>query len=158
MNWSLREPADADWPAILQLANASLAGMPNAPPQDAWLANRRAFLVPGRRHHFVALEDGRIAGYAAAEHPLHAPDGEYRVFVVVAPTARETLGVFLLRQLRHRLLKANARVMRMLEYEADAGFLAFLQAHGFVYRKTFTLTDGAAVAELRLEAPFESLT
>ena len=157
MNWTLREPTESDWPAILQLANASLADMPNAPPQDEWLANRRAFLVPGRRHHLVAFEAGRAAGYAAAEHPLHAPDGEYRVFVVVAPSARDTLATYLLRELRRHLVKANASTIRMLEYETDAGFLRFLQAHGFVHRKTFTLADGVKVTELRMEAPFAAL-
>ena len=155
MNWTLREPTEADWPAILELANASLAGL--APPQDEWLANRRAFLVPGRRHHLVAWEQGRIAGYAAAEHPLHAADGEFRIFVVVPPAARNTLGTYLLRELRRFLLKANARTVRMLEYEADADFLAYLKARGFAYRKTFTLAGGVAVAELRMEAPFAAL-
>ena len=46
-NWTLREPTATDWPGILQLASASLADMPMAPPQDEWLANRRAYLVSG---------------------------------------------------------------------------------------------------------------
>ena len=157
MTWTLREPTEADWPAILGLANASLADIPNAPPQDEWLANRRAFLVPGRRYHVVALEAGHVAGYAAAEHLLHAPDGEYRVFVVVAPSAREALATYLLRELRRYLLKAHASTIRMLEYEADSGFLGFLQAHGFVFRKTFTLADGVKMTELRMQAPFAAL-
>ena len=45
----------------------------------------------------------------------------------------------------------------MLEYEADAGFLRFLRAHGFVNHKTFTLADGVKVTELRMEAPFAAL-
>ena len=157
MNWTLREPTNADWPAILQLANASLGEMPGAPPQDEWLANRRAFLVPERRHHLVAIEDSHIAGYVCAEQPVQAPPGEYRIFVVVLPPARETLGTHLLRQLHRFLLKANARTIRVLEYEADSNFLSYLRGRGFVYRKTFTLPDGIAVAELRMEAPFEAL-
>jgi len=156
-NWTLREPSSADWPKILELANASLAEIPNAPHQDEWLTNRRAYLQGGKRHHVVALEDGRIAGYAAAEHVIHAPPGEFRIFLVVPPSARETLGSYLLRELRRYLLTANAATIRMLEYEADSGFLAYLQARGFVHRKTFAMTDGILLAELRMEAPFEPL-
>lgn len=156
-NWAIREPLDADWPAILKLANASLADIPNAPPQDEWLANRKAYLQGGRRHHVVALDSGHIAGYAAAEHSLHAPAGEFRVFVVVPPSARETLGTYLLREIQRFLLAANAGAVRMLEYEADAALLGYLRERGFVQRKTFTLADGSAVAELRMDAPFAPL-
>ncbi len=157
MNWTLREPAAADWPAILKLATASLAQIPNPPPQDEWLANRRAYLQGGRRHHVVALDAGRIAGYAAAEHPLQAPPGAYRLFVVVAPADRETLGTYLLGELQRFLLAEKAVSARLLEYEADADFLAYLQARGFALRKTLTLPDGARVAELRMETPFAAL-
>lgn len=156
-NWTLREPSSADWPRILELANASLAEIPNAPRQDEWLANRRAYLQGGKRHHVVALEGGRVVGYAAAEHAIHALPGEFRIFVVVPPSARETLGTYLLRELRRFLLTANAATIRMLEYEADSAFIAFLQARGFVHRKTFAMADGIPLAELRMDAPFASL-
>lgn len=154
--WTLREPSAADWPSILELANASLAEIPHAPPQDEWLANRRAYLQGGRRHHVVAVEDGHVVGYAAAEHALHQPQGEYRVFVVAMPAARETLGTYLLREILRYLRTMNAQTVRMLEYEADAGFLAYLESRGFARRRTFTLADGTAIVELRLNALFEA--
>jgi hypothetical protein len=156
-NWTLREPAATDWPAVLQLASASLADMPMAPPQDEWLANRRAYLQGGKRHHVVAVDEGRIAGYAAAEHAIQFAPGEFRVFVVVAPADRETLGTYLLGDIRRYLIRSNARSIRMLEYEADSGFLAFLSGRGFVHRKTFAMADGVPLADMRMDAPFGSL-
>lgn len=156
-NWTLREPTATDWPAILQLANASLTDMPNAPPQDEWLANRRAYLQGGKRHHVVAVDEGRIAGYAAAEHALQSTPGEFRVFVVVPPADRETLGVYLLGELRRYLIRENASFIRMLEYEANSAFLAFLSGRGLVHRKTFAMADGVPLADMRMDAPFGAL-
>jgi N-acetylglutamate synthase-like GNAT family acetyltransferase len=34
---TLRAPTDNDWPAILALAELSLAELPNAPSQNEWL-------------------------------------------------------------------------------------------------------------------------
>ncbi|MGB8412192.1 MAG: hypothetical protein WCE23_05140 [Candidatus Binatus sp.] len=60
---TLRAPGDDDWPAILDLAELSLAELPNAPSQHEWLNNRRSFTPSdGVQQHFVATSGERIVG------------------------------------------------------------------------------------------------
>jgi hypothetical protein len=62
---ALRAPADDDWPAILALAELSLAELPNAPSQQEWLNNRKSFslsMSEGIQRHFVATSGDRIIG------------------------------------------------------------------------------------------------
>jgi N-acetylglutamate synthase-like GNAT family acetyltransferase len=154
----LREPRDDDWTAILKLAELSLAEMPIVPSQLEWLNNRRTFsAVEGIQQHFVAISSDRIVGYACIEHRDKADAGEYRLFVVVAPSARATLGTTLLASLRERLLSVGARRARMVEYEADVGFISYLEKMGFVGLNGFKLDDGSPVVELGMDAPFQSL-
>jgi len=89
---------DDDWPAFLDLAKLSLAEMPVAPSQAEWMQNRGAFSPSGWHPttHFVATSGERIVGYAYAELRSQAADGWYRLFVVVEPSARATLGTMLL--------------------------------------------------------------
>jgi hypothetical protein len=131
---TLRTPADDDWPAILALAELSLSELPNAPSQQEWLNNRRSFTPSdGIQQHFVATSGERIVGYACIEHRNKTPgggksaDGAYRLFIVVAPSTRTTLGTRLLAKLRECLIDLGARRAWVVEYEADAGFLAYLE-------------------------------
>ena len=161
---TLRAPTDDDWPAILALAELSLSELPNAPSQDEWLNNRRSFSPSdGIQKHFVYTSSGRITGYACIERRIkisrgtEPADGVYRMFVVVAPSARRTLGTRLLAKLRECLINLGACRAWVVEYEDDAGFLAYLEEMGFVRLKTFKLDDGTPVVEMTIDAPFQSL-
>ena len=154
----LREPRADDWEAILKLAELSLSEMSRVPRQLEWLNNRRSFsAAEGIQEHFVAIASDRIVGYACIEHRDKAAEGEYRLWVVVAPAARATLGNKLLANLRERLISVGARRAKMVEYEADAGFISYLEEMGFVKLNTFNLNDGSHAVELSLDAPFKSL-
>jgi hypothetical protein len=161
---TLRAPTHDDWPAILALAELSLAELPNAPDQNEWLKNRQSFTPSdGIQRHFVATSDERIVGYGCIEHRnktsggSEPSDGVYRLFVVVAPSERRTLGTRLLAKLRECLIDVRARRAWVVEYEADAGFLAYLNEMGFVKLKNFKLDDGSSVVEMSIDAPFQSL-
>ena len=153
-----RPPRDDDWPAILKLAELSLAEMPIAPSQHEWQRNRRSFTrAEGFQEHFVATQDERIVGYACVERRISAVDGGYRLFVVVEPPARASLGTVLLAKLRDRLIGLGARYAWFVEYEADTRFLSYLEAMGFVRVRSFRLDDGSPVVRLKMDAPFQSL-
>src|SRR5258708_34501054 len=160
---TLRAPPDDDWPAILTLAETSLSEFPNAPSQHEWLNNRRSFSPSdGIQRHFVATSGERIIGYACIEHRIKITngrqpiDGVYRLFAVVAPAARTTLGTQLLAKLRECLIKLGARKAWVLEYQADAHFITYLEEKGFVKLASFDL-EGTPVIELSIDAPFQSL-
>jgi predicted GNAT family N-acyltransferase len=160
----LRAPADVDWPAILTLAELSLAELPVIPSQQEWLNNRMSFTPSdGIQRHFVATSGEHIVGYACIEHRNETKHGTkpaagiYRLFVVVAPPARRTLGTQLLAKLRESLVDLGARRVWVVEYEADAGFLAYLAEMGFVRLTAFKLDDGSPVVEMSIDAPFPSL-
>ena len=154
---SFREPQENDWLEILSLANTALRELQNPPSQCDWLTNRRAFSSQGTQHHFVAVAEGAIIGYAAAERHANAPQGEYRLFVVVAPSDRTRIGTVMLRALRHYLIGVRAHSVRMVEYANDSGFLAYLREIGFGSEKAFALVDRTPVVELKMQAPFEAL-
>ena len=125
-----RFPKDSDWPHILRLANESVRHLPCVSDQSAWLANRREFPSERCREHFVAVEDGRIAGYAAMEE-LPGDSLRFRLFVVTSPSARGHLGEILTQRLLVRLKACAAAEAHFLEYAEDEGFIAFLEARGF---------------------------
>jgi len=160
----LRPPSDDDWPSILTLAELSLSELPNAPSQQEWLNNRRSFSPSdGIQQHFVATSGERIVGYACIEHRNKAAhggkpvEGVYRLFVVVAPSDRTTLGTRLLAKLRECLIDLGARRAWVLEYEGDAGFVSYLEKMGFVNLTSYKLDDGSPVIEMTIDAPFQSL-
>ena len=161
---TFRAPTVDDWPAILALAEQSLAELPNPPSQLEWLNNRKSFTPSdGIQQHFVATSGERIVGYACIECRNKTSDRKktvgdvYRLFVVVAPSARRTLGTHLLAKLRESLIDLGARRAWVAEYEADAPFLAYLEEMGFVKLKTFRLDDGTQAVEMSIDAPFQSL-
>ena len=145
-----------DWPAILDLANRSLAEMPDALDQREWMENRRSF-ADGVPRHFIATSRERIIGYACIERRNTATDGWYRLFVVVEPSARATLGRLLFGKLRERLISLDARHAWMMEFEADVGFIAYLEGIGFVKGRTIDLGDGNRAVQLTMDAPFHGL-
>jgi hypothetical protein len=155
---ALRAPRNDDWSAILSLAETSLAEMPTVPSQLDWLNNRRSFSPSdGIQQHFVATSGERIVGYARIEHRGKDADGVFRLWVVMGPSARSTLGIRLLAKLGECLLSAGARRAWMAEYEVDVHFVSFLESMGFVRRSSFIADGGIRAVELSMDAPFQSL-
>lgn len=155
---------DEEWSEILRLAEVSLAEMPMAPNVKEWLDNRRSFQDPESvQQQIVAILGKQIVGYACAEHPpvwmRNAKDatGEYRLFMVVEPSARRTLGNRLLAKLRESLITHGARRAWFQEYEADTGLISFLEEKGFIRAAAFRTKDGTRIVRLSLDAPFEPL-
>ncbi len=132
----LRTPGDADWPAILSLADTAL-------PWDAygnreWLANRKRFA--GQRRHYIAEQasSGSATGYGAAEE---GPEpGIFRLFVVMDPALLLTeTGDLVYDRLAADLVDLEARLAWVREYADDTAILAFFTQKGFVERNRFTL-------------------
>src|SRR5262249_54446673 len=118
----LRTIRENDWAAILDLANLSLSELPSAQRQDEWLETRLLFLsLGGFREAVVATERARVVGWAAVERRGGAGEDLYRLFVVVGPPDRASLGTVLFGKLRDRLLELNARRAWMLELAGDRG-------------------------------------
>jgi hypothetical protein len=165
--FSIRMPCEEDWRAILNLANQSLIEVPDAPSQQEWLENRRSYSPSeGIQRHIVATSGDQIVGYACIEHrdnfklhppAINAPHGEYRLFVVVAPSDRSTLGTRLLKLLGRQLIELGALRAWTTEYEADAHFVSYLERMGFVRQTSFRLPDGTTAVRLIMDAPFQSL-
>ena len=153
-----------EWSEIHNLGEASLAEMPIASGVREWLDNRRSFAgSEGVQRQFVATSGKRIVGYACAEHPpawMRNNDraaGQYRLFMVVEPSSRMTLGVRLLEKLRELLVDLKARRAWFQEYEADTGLISFLEGRGFARASGFRIEDGTRIVRLFMDAPFERL-
>jgi len=154
---AFRAPLDDDWPAILDLAELSFIELAGAPSQAEWMRNRKSFTpLDGIQQHFVATSDEHIVGYACVEHRKEAAHGWYRLFVVVEPSARAELGTTLLAKLRERLIELGARHAWVMDFEADARFIAYLEQMGFVRSKNL-MVDGKPAVQLTMDAPFQSL-
>ncbi len=144
-----------DWPAILNLAHLSLSELTRVPRQDEWLHNRREFSPSdGFQHQFVATSGERIVGYAAVERRNGSSENVYRLFVVVAPHERASLGTILFEKLRGHLIELGARRAWMMELAADRGFISFLEGLGFISVNTVGLLDGTTAVRLVMESPF----
>ena len=159
-----RQLLDEEWSEILRLADVSLAEMHMAPHQKEWLDNRRSFQDPeSLQENFVATLGKQIVGYACVEHPpvwmrtTKDATGEYRLFMVVEPSARRTLGNRLLAKLRESLIAHGARRAWFQEYESDTGLISFLEENGFIRAAAFRIEDGTRIVRLSQDAPFESL-
>jgi hypothetical protein len=158
---------DQDWSEILRLAEVSLAEMPvasNAKELKEWLDNRRSFHDPGSvQQQFVATLGKQIVGYACTEHPpawmrnTKDATGEYRLFMVVEPSARRTLGIRLLAKLGESLITLGARRAWFQEYAADRSLISFLEEKGFARAADFRIEDGTRIVRLSMAAPFEPL-
>ena len=154
---SLRAPREEDWPALAALGNLAISEMEIPPSQAPWAENRRSFPTDGIQRHQVAVADGRIVGYAGAEWLQGAPPGWFRVFVIVAPQDRATLGRSLFGKIWETLISLPATTAWMMEYEDDKGLLAFMEQVGFKFFRALTTPDGFRVVEMTMDAPFDSL-
>jgi hypothetical protein len=134
----LAPPDDADWPAILELANAALPW--DTSGNQEWLANRRGF--SGQRRHYLAREtpSGPPLAYGAIEE---GPEpGLYRVFIVMAPARLHSpIATHLYEQLAADLAALHARGAWVREYARDTPILDFFGELGFVAANRFTLPD-----------------
>jgi len=153
---TIRSVRDADWPALLALAEKSVAEMPSAPSQREWASNRRSFpTANGVQRQFIATADGQVVGYAGLEHRGQWMEDDYRLFVVVVPSDRDSLGIRLLALLRSELLQLQARRAWFLEYESLTQFNSWLESQGFMRVESFNLGDGTSVVRMAMDAPFE---
>lgn len=134
---NLRQPEENDWPALLALANESLAGMQGAPDQREWLENRRSFPTNGTREHLLMEKNGQVVGYAAVEHRADSSEGGYRLFLVTAETDRAELGEVLLDWLEARLADLGARSAWFIEFADDAPFIRYLQTKDYRESRRF---------------------
>lgn len=141
----LREPADADWPRILELANRSVAHVKDAGPQQEWLANRRKQMRG--RQHFVFERKSDVLGYGAIEPNDDVRNG-YRVFIVTAPECRADVGETLFAHASAYLDANVAAQSWFIEYAQDAAFLEFIEQHGYAETRRFDLPDGPRVVVL----------
>jgi hypothetical protein len=147
----LREPRETDWPAILGLANASVAGVPGAGLQDDWAENRRRFdHARGTQRQLVAVDEATrsIVGYAAVESAGSDAPGAFRLFLVTAPEQLPRIGEILYQNLIAVLREIGAREVRFQEYASDAPLLAFARARGFVERHRFAIDEGVEIVQL----------
>lgn len=125
----LREAREDDWPAILALANQSVAGVSGAGPQDEWLRNRRR--PHPLRRELVALESDAVVGYAALEAQLPRIERSFRLFVVSRPERLAEIGALLYRRVEGLLAELGAAEAWFVEYASDQRLLAFLAERGF---------------------------
>jgi hypothetical protein len=142
----LRDVRDADWPAILEVANGSVAHLSGAPTQEEWLHNRRHFDAGhGSQRHYVAEdpETGAVVGYGAVES-----GPEFRLFVVTLPEQLPTVGELLYERALALLGESGAARVWFTEYADDRFLLAFARAHGFGDARNFSLPDGAMATTL----------
>ena len=151
---NLREPDEADWEALLALANASLAGVPNVPPQNEWARNRKSFPTNGIRRHVVAERERAIVGYAAAEHRANAPADGFRLFVVTRPEDRRALSYTLIQWLEAQLDEIGAATAWFIEYAADTAFRSYLESKGYPETRRIVLPDGNEAVIMSRAAPF----
>ncbi len=140
---------------ILDLAHLSLSELTRVPRQDEWLHNRREFSPSdGFQHQFVATAGQRIVGYAAVERRNGSSENLYRLFVVVVPHERASLGTILFEKLRGHLIELGAQRAWMMELAADRGFISFLEGLGFISVNSVGLLDGTAALRLVMESFF----
>lgn len=140
----IRALKDADWEEILAVANAAVAHVPNAGPQDEWLRNRMAGGPGADQHHFVCMDGGELVGYGAAESSREALD-QYRLFVVTAPERFGTVGEFMFAELARYLERVGATRSWFLEYLEDDTFTRFLERHGYEESDRFEIGGGVEV-------------
>jgi N-acetylglutamate synthase-like GNAT family acetyltransferase len=146
----LRDARDSDWPAILELANESVADVPGAGSQDAWVTNRRSFdASSGVQRHWVAEEEPVVVGYSAVESRAKDNPKSFRIFVVTDPKRRASLGRRLLENALAELKRQGAKSAWFAEYALDTEFIGFLKHYGFAEQERFESDDGSEVFELK---------
>jgi hypothetical protein len=149
----MRPVGDADWPALLKLANQSVAHVPGAGSQEAWNENRRQFdTATGVQRQFVAEhpQTGALLGYLAVESNL---PGEFRLFLVIPTNRLSALGELLYARGVGLLRALGARRVWLTEYAGDEPLLAFVHARGFTEFRRFVLPEGPQAVTLVKDAP-----
>ncbi len=145
----LRDLDESDWPAILELANRSVAAVPGAGAQDMWLKNRRSFdALAGIQRHWVAEEEDVVVGYAGIESRSSEDRKSFRVFVVTEPERRAILGHQLMERALAELAQLAARNASFTEYAQDTEFIKFLRQHRFEETNRLELEAGGEVVVL----------
>jgi hypothetical protein len=136
-----------DWPAILNLAHLSLSELTRVPRQDEWLDNRREFSPSaGFQHQFVPTSGERIVGYAVAERRNGFSENVYRLFVVVAPHERASLGTILFEKLRRHLIDTGARRAWMMENDLSDSAASWASFDSAAPQQENVLVTGQAIA------------
>lgn len=127
----LRQPSQTDWSRIGRVADESVRHLSGVPQQVEWLHRRLAF--KGQRAQHVAWNGGRLVGYGALERQDGALDGDYRLFLVVPWSSKESIPIAdaLLGRLRSDAARFYARRVWLREYAHDAPFIAYLLSRGF---------------------------
>ena len=143
-----RPPHDADWPAILDIANQSVACIPEAGSQNEWLQNRRAFAETGFQHHVVLAAGSEVLGYGAAESAEQAPPDSYRLFVVVRPEHLLDYGSLIYEHLDQRLQELGAAAAWFVEYSEDHALISFILGLGYRQVKRILLDSCVAAVVL----------
>lgn len=142
----VRDPVDADWPRIAELADVAVEPVAGAPGQEEWVAARFGFEGP-RRHH-VALEADAVVGYGSVEARPTDDDGVYRVFLVTDWVERIDVADALWDVIATDLDGLGARGAWLREYADDERLLAFFAERGFVVGAPYD-HDGARLVNLR---------
>jgi hypothetical protein len=137
-----RIPTESDWPAILGIANRSVADVPGAGSQADWLENRRNFTSHGFQSHFVVDEGDRLVGYGAVEGDDKAPANHYRLFIVTEPDRLEHIGAVIHSRLEALLVELGAAGSWLVEYADDQRLVSFLHTCGYSETRRFTLPSG----------------
>jgi len=145
-----REIEEADWPAILEVANASFEFLPQRITQEEWLHHRRNFDTErGLQIHRVKVDDaGRIVGYVGVES-----DGQrYRMFMVTANPDLPTLGTLLYERAMAILEEQGAPGVALTEC-IDDPLIAFGRERGFVEVRRFEWKPGIEIITMYKSLP-----
>lgn len=147
---AFRPPLERDWPAILDVANRSVAGVPGAGTQEEWLQNRRSFPGQGYQYHVVLADGDDVLGYGAVERAEGGSPGAYRLFVVTLPGRLEDIGLQIHAHLHQKLSELGAVGAWFVEYAEDRVLTSFLRGLGYREIRRFRLESGAEAIVLSM--------
>jgi hypothetical protein len=138
-----RAPSETDWPAVLALANASVAALPHVGTQEEWLGNRRGFdAATGARHHLVPVRDGVVEGYGSIESGAGPGPHSYRMYLVTRPEHYPSVGQVLCEALSARLQERGATEAWLIEHVGDRAVVSFALERGFREARRMRLQEG----------------
>jgi hypothetical protein len=81
-------------------------------------------------------------GYGAIERESPSPPGEYRLFIVVDPDRRDTIGGAIYSQIEEILEDREATGSWFVEHAEDVRYIEFIRARGYVESRRFLLPSG----------------
>lgn len=138
-----RAPSETDWPAVLALANASVAALPHVGPQEEWLGKRRGFdAATGAQHHLVAVRDGVVEGYGSTESGAGSGPSSYRMYLVTRPEHYASVGQVLYEALSAGLQERGATEAWLIEHVGDRAVVPFVLERGFREARRMRLPEG----------------